>query len=58
MRINGSAIFDSGSFYQGVTEIGVAAVPGPVAGAGPPGLIAACGGVFGWWRRKRKVAVT
>jgi hypothetical protein len=34
------------------------AVPGPIAGAGIPGLIAALGGMFGLnrWRRKRRVA--
>jgi len=30
--------------------------PGPVVGAGLPGLIAAGGGLLGWWRRRRRSA--
>ena len=41
---------------QLVVRFDTAAVPGPVAGAGLPGLILAGGGLLGWWRRRRKAA--
>jgi hypothetical protein len=46
----------AGLDFSTITIDTAAAVPGPIAGAGVPGLLFAGAGLLGWWRRRQKIA--
>jgi hypothetical protein len=50
--INGEA----DGLFGSIQVAGPAAVPGPIVGAGLPGLLLAGGGLLVWWRRRQKIA--
>jgi hypothetical protein len=53
-------IYNSGLVFDGVTVavVPIDPVPGPILGAGLPGVVMTIGGLLAWRRRRNQAAVT
>lgn len=58
-RSDENQFFDNVDVALGAFDVigSISAVPGPIAGAGLPGVVFASGAFLAWWRRKRKYAL-